>query len=162
MLPPAVRLASFASKSAWPTPISSLAKASVTAGASSVKAGAGSDVCRILAALGRDLLHGVIEVQERDVAGCLVQRMHIAPLQVLNDAGFEGLRVGEFHDAHGNGIESGQLRRAVAPRPGYDLVAVALGPNQEGREHALTANRICEFVEAVLRQTCGAGLPVTR
>ena len=111
------------------------------------EAGAGSNVCGRFAALGRDLLHCVIKVQERNVAVRLVQRVNIAPLQVFNDAGFECLRVGEFHDAHGNGIESGQLRRTVAPRPGYDLVAVTLGPNQQGREHALGSDGLCQFVE---------------
>ena len=102
------------------------------------ESGAGRHVCRRLAALGRNLLHGVVEVQERDIAVRLVQRVNIAPLQVLNDAGFEGLRIGEFHDAHRNGIESGQLRRAVAPRPGHDLITVAFGPNEQRREHALS------------------------
>ena len=73
--------------------------------------------------------------------------MNFAPLQVFNDAGFEGLRIGEFHDAHGDGIESGKLRRAVAPRPGYDLVAVAFGPNQERRKHALGSDGLGQFVE---------------
>ena len=126
------------------------------------KAGAGGHVCRRLSALGPDLLHGVVKVQERDIAGRLVQRMNVAPLQVLNDAGFEGLRVGQFHDAHRNGIESGELRRAVAPRPGYDFVAVAFGPNQERRKHALSSNGLGEFVVAPYRQRCGAGWPVIR
>ena len=52
--------------------------------------------------------------------------MHIAPLQVLDDAGFEGLRIGQFDDADRHGFESGQLRRAIAPRSGYDFEAVAL------------------------------------
>jgi hypothetical protein len=66
--------------------------------------------------------------------------MHIAPLQVLNDAGFERLGVGQFDDADRCGFESGQLRRAIAPRSGNDLEVLADRPHDKRRKDALRFN----------------------
>jgi hypothetical protein len=63
--------------------------------------------------------------------------MHVTTLEVLYDAGFEGLGVAQFDDADGRGFESGQLRRPVAPRSGHDLEVLAYRPHDEGRKDAL-------------------------
>jgi hypothetical protein len=89
--------------------------------------------------------------------------MHVAPLQVFNDADFDRLCIGEFHDAHGDVFEFGQLRRAVAPRPGHDLIGVlADGPHKQGREHSLCADGLGQlverrFLEAAARVGCRLG-----
>jgi len=70
--------------------------------------------------------------------------MHVAPLQVFDDANFDRLSIGEFHDAHRDIFESGQLRRAVAPRPGDDFIGVLVDrPDKQGREYALRADAVC-------------------
>ena len=98
------------------------------------------DVCRGLATLGGNLFDAVLrffKAHQRGEAVGLVERMHVAALQVFNDAGFEGLGVGQFDDADRRGFESGQLRRAVAPRSGDDLEVLAHGPHDAGAKARL-------------------------
>jgi hypothetical protein len=98
------------------------------------------DECRGLANLGGNPLDAVLRFfkpHQRGEAVGLVKRMHVAALEVFDDAGFEGLGVGQFDDADGCGLESGQLRRAVAPRSGHDLEVLSYGPHDEGRKDAL-------------------------
>ena len=74
-----------------------------------------------------------------------VERMHVAALEVLDNAGFECLGVGQFDDADRCGFESGQLRRAIAPRSGNDLEVLAHGPHNERREDALRFEGLGQF-----------------
>ena len=90
------------------------------------------DVCGILANLGSDLLDGVLRLlkpHQRGEALRLVQRMHVAALQVFDDAGFECLSIGQFDDADRRGFKSSQLRRTIAPRSGNDLEVMVHGPH---------------------------------
>jgi hypothetical protein len=73
--------------------------------------------------------------------------MHVAALEVFNNAGFEGLSVGQFDDADRRGFESGQLRRAIAPRSGHDLEVLAHGPHDEGRKDALRFDGLGQFAK---------------
>jgi len=73
--------------------------------------------------------------------------MHVSALKVLDDAGFEGLSVGQFDDADGRGFESGQLRRPVAPRSGDDLEVLAHGSHNERRKDALRFDGLGQFAK---------------
>jgi hypothetical protein len=95
---------------------------------------------RGLANFGGNLFDAVLRLVKRQkpgVAARLFHRMHITPLQVLDDAGFERLGVGQFDDADRRGFKSGQLRRAIAPRSGHDLEVLAHGPHDKRRKNAL-------------------------
>jgi hypothetical protein len=92
----------------------------------------------LLPTFGGNLLDGILRLfkpQERGEAAGLVQRMHVAALEVLDDGGFERLGVGQFDDADGRGFESGQLRGAIAPRSGNDLEVLGpLGAQSRGKQ----------------------------
>ena len=120
------------------------------------------DECRGLANLGGNLLDAVlrfVKPHQRGEAVRFVERMHVAALEVLDNAGFECLGIGQFDDADGRGFESGQLRRAIAPRSGDDLEVLAHGPHNERREDALRFDGLGQFakrrlIEAAARVGC--------
>src|SRR5277367_1627516 len=106
---------------------------------------AGRDVGGRFTYLGRDLLDavlGFLQVEQPFEAPCLLQRMHVAALEVFDKLRLQYLRVGHLADFNGNGFFPGDLRGTKTLRPKDDLVALVLRPYQQGRENTLRVDTV--------------------
>ena len=90
------------------------------------------------AALAQDLRQfalGIGEIAHQPlVAGCLLDRVEIGPLDVFEDREFQGGPVVDLDDDHRHLIEARPLRRPPAPLAGHDLEGtghVGQGPHDD-------------------------------
>ena len=85
------------------------------------------------------------------IARRFIQRMHVLPVQVLDDGRFVGHRFIEGEDTRRNGGAARELRRTEAARTGDQHEPVAIGADEDRLQHADAAHARRQLLESSLR-----------
>ncbi|GGS36968.1 hypothetical protein GCM10008961_30770 [Deinococcus knuensis] len=101
------------------------------------------------AGAGGVLVHAEGQGDETQGGGGFLVLVEVLAVQVLQQGGAGGLFVGEVADVHGDVGEAGLLRGPPAAFTGDDLEPCAAGAYEQGLQHALLADAVREFREAV-------------
>jgi hypothetical protein len=81
---------------------------------------------------------------------CALQRVQVAPLDVLDEGQLKHRSIADVGpNDSGNALEAGQARRSPPPLPGDQLEPVRYASNNDGLQHAVSADAITEFFEGV-------------